>query len=195
MNIAHLEPSISEKYDIYEKHHALTILKHDFPKEYEEIISLLNNFTLTKEDILTAGGRKSPIASKLDQPLYDSGWVEKQFLFPIYQNGEISNTGKSHLIDCFKNRIGLEIEWNNKDTFYYRDLSNFRKLHEIDAISVAIIITRSDELQELFKRLDKGKSYGASTTHLSKLKPHIDGGNAGGCPILVFSIKPSCYTD
>jgi hypothetical protein len=43
-----------------------------------------------------------------------------------------------------------------------------------------VIITRSDELQEVFNKLGKGSSYGASTTHMGKLLPRIQGGGAGG---------------
>ena len=30
----------------------------------------------------------------------------------------------THKVDCFKNKVALEIEWNNKDPFYDRDLNN-----------------------------------------------------------------------
>lgn len=40
-----------------------------------------------------------------------------------------------------------------------------------------------------------GKSYTATSTWLSKLSPRIDGGVAGGCPILVFGIKPAAFVD
>lgn len=60
-------------------------------------------------------------------------------------------------------------------------------------ISVGVIVTRADELQQLFDKLGKGKSYGASTTHISKLLPKIIGGGAAECPILVFAItKNAC---
>ncbi len=101
----------------------------------------------------------------------------------------------THRIDCYKNRIALEIEWNNKDPFFDRDLNNFRLLFELRAISVGVIITRCDELQELFVELDKGASYGASTTHMSKLLPRLEGGSGGGCPVLVFGIKRDLYVD
>ncbi|MDH5682142.1 MAG: restriction endonuclease, partial [Spirochaetota bacterium] len=100
-----------------------------------------------------------------------------------------------HKIDCFKNRVALEIEWNNKDPFYDRDLNNFRLLFDLRAISVGVIITRCDELQEIFADIGRGSSYGASTTHLSKLLPRIEGGGGGGCPILVFGIKKSLYVE
>ena len=73
-----------------------------------------------------------------------------------------------------------------------RDLNNFRLLFDLRVISVGIIITRSDELQQIFDKLNKGDSYGASTTHMSKLLPRINGGGGAGCPILVFGITKNC---
>ena len=89
--------------------------------------------------------------------------------------------------------MALEIEWNNKDPFYDRDLNNFRLLFELRVVSVGVIVTRCDELQGIFNRLGKGKSFGTSTTHMSKLLPRIEGGGGGGCPILVFGISSQLY--
>ena len=83
----------------------------------------------------------------------------------------------------------------NKDPFFDRDLNNFRLLFELRAISVGIIITRCDELQEIFNELGRGTSYGASTTHMGKLLPRIQGGSGGGCPILVIGIKRTLYEE
>ena len=99
----------------------------------------------------------------------------------------------THKVDCFKNRIGLEIEWNNKDPFFDRDLNNFRLLFELRTIAVGIIVTRCDELQEIFVELGRGSSYGNSTTHMSKLLPRLEGGAGGGCPILVLGIRKALY--
>ena len=101
----------------------------------------------------------------------------------------------THKIDCFKNQVALEIEWNNKDPFFDRDLNNFRLLFDLRAISVGIIVTRCDELQDIFDDLGRGDSYGASTTHLSKLIPRIEGGGGGGCPILASGITKSLYVE
>ncbi len=79
------------------------------------------------------------------------------------------------------------------DPFFDRDLNNFRLLFELRAISVGVIITRCDELQAIFADLGKGDSYGASTTHMSKLIPRIEGGGGGGCPILAFGITQKLY--
>jgi len=87
------------------------------------------------------------------------------------------------------------VEWNNKDPFYDRDLNNFRLLFDLRAVSVGVIITRSDALQNTFNQLGKGHAYGASTTHMSKLIPRIEGGGGGGCPILVFGITDKLYVE
>ena len=58
----------------------------------------------------------------------------------------------SHEIDHVKLFKGwtaaLEIEWNNKDPFFDRDLEGFKRLHAEGAISVGIIITRGRSLQQ-----------------------------------------------
>lgn len=101
----------------------------------------------------------------------------------------------THKVDCYKNRVALEIEWNNKDPFFDRDLNNFRLLFDLRAISVGVIITRCDNLQEIFVSLQRGASYGASTTHMSKLLPRIEGGGGAGCPLLVFGITKNLYLE
>ncbi len=87
------------------------------------------------------------------------------------------------------------MEWNNKDPFFDRDLNNFRLLFELRVIEVGIILTRCSELQLIFNKVGKGKSYGNSTTHMRKLLPRIEGGGGGGCPILVFGISPNVYIE
>ncbi|PEK60769.1 BglII/BstYI family type II restriction endonuclease [Bacillus pseudomycoides] len=194
MGVNLLPDFIINNYEVHEWRHACAILKEDFPEEWEEVISLLNGFRLYKSDIVKAGGNKSSISNKIDSYLYNLGWEEKSFdtKVVIDQNELESPT---HKVDCFKNKIALEIEWNNKDPFFDRDLNNFRLLFELRAISVGIIITRCSELQQLFNSLGKGKSYGNSTTHTNKLIPRIEGGGGGGCPILVFGIKDTLYIE
>lgn|GEM_PF-4809139 len=68
-------------------------------------------------------------------------------------------------------------------------MNNFRLLFELRALSVGVIVTRCDELQAVFNQLGRGKSYGNSTTHMSKLLPRLNGGGGGGCPIIVFGIR------
>lgn len=192
MALNDLPPAILANYEVYEWRHATAILKNDFPAEFADVISVLSAFVLRKSHILAAGGGKSLISSALDGALTGLGWREKGFATSIVVDGLTYQT-PTHKIDCYKNRVGLDIEWNNKTEFYDRDLNNFRLLHERNALSVGIIVTRASELQSTFKLLNKHLSYGASTTHMNKLKPRIDGGSGGGCPILVFGIRNALY--
>ncbi len=194
MSTTNLPNDIQENYEIHEWKHACAILATDFPLEYGEICEVLSSFRLRKEWISKGGGSKSEVSKFIDTALYAKGWVEKKFDTEISVDS-VPIESPTHSIDCFKNRIALEIEWNNKDPFFDRDLNNFRLLFDLRAISVGIIVTRCDELQNIFKQLDRGSSYGASTTHMSKLLPRIRGGGGGGCPLLVFGIKPALYDE
>jgi hypothetical protein len=50
-------------------------------------------------------------------------------------------------------------------------------------------------LQKIFKRLGRGPHFGNSTTHMAKLRPRLDGGSGGGCPVVVFGISEACYVE
>jgi len=155
---------------------------------------VLTGFSVSKSQLVIGGGRKSDIAGWIDAQFYARGWKEKQFDTKIVvDTAELQSP--THKVDCFKNRVALEVEWNNKDPFFDRDLNNFRLLFDLRAISIGIIITRSDELQSVFNSLGIGTKYGASTTHMGKLLPRIEGGSGGGCPILAIGIKNSLYDE
>lgn len=157
-------------------------------------MQVLGSFRLRKSWLTVGGGRKSKVSEFIDTGLYALGWQEKQFQTEILLDGQRSES-PTHQIDCFKNRVALEIEWNNKDPFYDRDLNNFRLLFDLRAVSVGVIVTRCDHLQEIFDSIGRGSSFGASTTHMSKLLPRLRGGGGGGCPILVFGISRSLYLE
>lgn len=187
-----LPPFILENYEVHEWKHASAILYNDFPVEWEDITTLLEQFRLYNSSISVPGGRKSLVSEAIDHYLYARGWRERKFGTSVKVDDHIMDS-PTHKVDCYKNRIALEIEWNNKDPFFDRDLNNFRLLFDLRAISVGVIITRCDHLQEIFDALGRGASYGTSTTHMSKLLPRIEGGSGGGCPILVFGITRKLY--
>lgn len=185
---------IFARYEVREWRHGLAILASARPKEWKEILAVLRGFKLLRSDVVKPGGRKSPIAEKIDGHFTKLGWVEKKFDTKIVvDNTELA--APTHKVDCYKNRVALEVEWNNKDPFYDRDLNNFRLLFDLRAIDVGVIITRCSELQEIFESLNKGDSYGNSTTHMAKLIPRLEGGSGGGCPVAVFGIRKEAYVD
>ncbi|MEI6099803.1 MAG: BglII/BstYI family type II restriction endonuclease [Alphaproteobacteria bacterium] len=185
---------IFSHYECHEWKHASAILSQDFPAEWADLLELLSTFRLRKSWITQGGGNKSQLSSFIDGFLSQRGWVEKQFQTAFEVDGTRLDS-PTHKIDCFKNGVALEIEWNNKDPFFDRDLNNFRLLFDLRAVSVGIVITRADELQDIFNQLGRGSSYGNSTTHMSKLLPRIEGGGGAGCPILVFGITKALYTE
>jgi len=194
MGIDLLPAFLRNNYEIHEWKHACAILKSDFESEWRDVVETLSEFRFKRSWISVGGGRKSKVSEAIDSELYRREWEEKQFQTEIVIDGIRSET-PTHQVDCFRNRIALEIEWNNKDPFFDRDLNNFRLLFELRAVSVGIIVTRCDNLQEIFAELGRGSSYGASTTHMSKLIPRIEGGGGGGCPILVFGITKKLYVE
>ena len=194
MSIKLLPDFIKENYEVHEWKHACAILAQDFPDEWNDIISVLTEFRLYKSWIKNPGGSKSKISGFIDQYLYSRQWAEKEFKTQVVVDGHTTDT-PTHKIDCFKNRVALEIEWNNKDPFYDRDLNNFRLLFDLRAVSVGVIVTRCDSLQNIFSNIDRGSSYGAATTHMSKLLPRIEGGGGAGCPLLVFGISEKLYVE
>lgn len=187
--------SFKAKYSINEWGHSLAILHGEFSEQFADMCEVLDAFELRKSSIVQGGGGKSQVSGFLDKSLYKRGWAEKSFDTAIVIDG-VNHETPTHKIDCVKGRIALDIEWNNKTEFYDRDLNNFRLLHNLDAISVGIIVTRDTELQNgVFKPLGIGSKYGASTTHLNKLIPKIEGGGAGGCPLLVVAVKSGAYVE
>ena len=195
MSTIHLvPPDICERYHVKEWRNATGVLVTACPNEWADIQAVLRGFQLLKSEILVGGGNRSLISRRIDTAFYAKGWQEKGFATSIMVD-EQKTDSPTHAVDCLKGGVAVEMEWNNKDPFFDRDLNNFRLLFELRAIQVGIIITRSWELQAIFKLFGKGASYGKATTHHEKLWPKIEGGGGGGCPILTFAIRPSNFLD
>jgi len=177
---------------------------------------VLSGFRPFKSEILAEGKNKTLITHRLDDAFESLGWKEREFETKLtvdtYAKRRRSKRSKllakpvesmtygsqTHAIDCLKNRVGLEIEWNSKDQTFVRDLNNFRVLFDMHILDVGVIVTRADELQELvFDPMgdEIANKYGESTTHMSKLRARLEGGAAGGCPVLVFGITRSLYVE
>jgi hypothetical protein len=109
MGIELLPDFIRQNYEIHEWKHASAILAVDFPQEWQDIIDLLDQFRLRKSWIAVGGGRKSGVAKAIDAFLYSRGWVEKDFSTSM-QVDERTIDSPTHKVDCYRNRVALEIE-------------------------------------------------------------------------------------
>lgn len=190
----HFPNDILDRFECYEWRHASAILKSDFPQECADLFAMLRAFELRKSWVVEKGKNKTNLAIWIDGFLGEKGWVEKHFDTAIVVD-DAERKSPTHKVDCFKNGVAFELEWNNKDPFYDRDLNNFRLLFELRAVSIGIIFTRCTELQKIFDDLGKGKSYGNSTTHMKKLLPRIAGGGGGGCPIIAIGIPKKLFRE
>jgi hypothetical protein len=195
MSTLHLVPEdLRAFYHVKEWRNAAGVLATACPAEWQDIQDVLRGFRLLRSEVVVGGGNRSLISRRIDGAFYERGWIEKNFATAFVVD-ELTLESPTHAVDCFKGGVALEVEWNNKDPFFDRDLNNFRLLFDLRAIQVGVIVTRATELQSIFQREGKGSSYGAATTHHEKLWPRIEGGAGGGCPVLTFAITERLYVD
>ncbi|MDE0132221.1 MAG: BglII/BstYI family type II restriction endonuclease [bacterium] len=192
--------------------YADVILERAFADRFRELRSALESFDPTLDELIAGGGNQTPFVQRFDESLntlHDGrAWgsrmitVDKRIGF--HGDTRQVSKGRSHLIDMFGvgslsepfPGIAVEMEWNNKDPFFDRDLLRFQALHSEDAIAVGVIVTRGPDLQALIKeviRNDRGlgpSKYGASTTHWGKLMQRMVLGGGGECPLLLVGIQP-----
>lgn len=202
---SYLPVELANLYEIHDFKHAAVILKYEFPEEYKDICNTLMEFRITKKDILESGGNESTIPKRMSGIIRPLGWKENQLNAKILaDNVEISQD--THKIDYIKGRVAFDLEWNSKDQTFDRDLYAFKTFFEFNRISLAVLVTRSNELDPWFKSLgeyeakysvlrDYKAKYGASTTHMGKLIPRLKAGRNGGCPVLVFGITTKLLID
>jgi restriction endonuclease BglII len=197
---------IRKRYHIEERRHACALLAVDYSKELSDILDCLAAFELLRSEIQTPGGGKSKIAGRFDKFFGDRDWKERSIKVSRTVEEKTVDV-ETHKVDFCKGSVAVEVEWNNKDPFFSRDLNAFRLLHELGVIAVGVIITRMDELQDIFAALPDvwdeknkknqkiGDKYGASTTHWGKLVPRVQAGGHGTCPLLLIGISKACYRD
>ncbi len=165
--------------------------------ESQDIAEVMTTFVASENDILAAGGGKSLIAQRLNNALLRRGWRERSYRIEMEHEGQCYPID-THRIDAIKGRVALEIEWNNKDTFYDRDLSAFRLLYSANIIDCAVIITRSSKLFSYFEKLVRTKKlspdkFVTTTTHFDRLIPRLISGGSGECPVFGIAITEECF--
>lgn len=215
------DKELLEKFEFFNYNHALEIITQAFPEEWADIVDCLKKLDITTNDLRQAGGNETNIPKKFDDVLYPKGWREIRIsgdlhikFFPrrAEQRGRFSDVADDektifnyidgHNIDFIKGRVAFDLEWNSKDQTFDRDLLAMRTYYDCDIISAGIIITRAEELNDVFKTVYIPGSqkpimqkYGASTTWMGKLTYRLDSRRNGGCPILAVGIKKKCIFD
>lgn len=139
-------------FEIEMLHHAEAILRHDMPTAALELESTLLQLDIPVETLIRGGGGENILTQWMRRTLSDAyGWKKHNFEIKKIIDG-VERESISHEIDHVKHfdsgTFALEIEWNNKDPFYDRDLENFKRLHSDAVISIGGIITRGRSLQD-----------------------------------------------
>ena len=214
---AYMKEELFDKFEFQNYGHALEILSEAFPEEWNEIQEALQRLVITVDDLRAAGGNETAIPKKFDDVLYPLGWREIKItgdlLVKMYprradQRGRFADEPfdqktivgyiDGHNIDFIKGKVAFDLKWNSKDQTFDRDLVAMRTYFDCGLIEVGIIVTRAEELNDVFKELtdNNGKSlikkYGASTTWMGKLEYRLKSRRNGGCPILAVGIKKTC---
>ncbi len=139
--------------------HAAAILERHFPEALNDIEKALVGVQIPITEIIASGGGEHPATQRLRRALKALGWDKYHYEIKKTING-VPRESVSHEVDHRKafegefegnKEIALEIEWNNKDPFFDRDLENFKRLHGEGAISVGVIVTRGPVLHQAMR--------------------------------------------
>jgi hypothetical protein len=151
------KPLLDKGFQVEFHSHAKAILGVDFPDAVTELQQVLSSATIPIEEIIGSGGGEAKGTQRLRRALAGLRWTKENFIIEKTING-VRKESISHEIDHVRTFpdgrvVALEIEWNNKDPFFDRDLENFKRLHAEGAISVGVILTRGSSLQENLQSL------------------------------------------
>jgi Restriction endonuclease BglII len=141
--------------------HAQAILKGDFSSVEQELEEVLLTATIPIEEIIAGGGGEAKGTQRLRRGLQAKGWATVDFVIERRINNvpreaithKMDHVKSFDLADGTNGTVALEIEWNNKDPFYDRDLENFKRLHADGAVSVGMIITRGRSLHDNMREM------------------------------------------
>ena len=129
---------VRARYELRETRNAAQLLASTNPEEFEQIVGVLRDFTLTPEDILTPGGSKGLVATRIDKEFRDLGWREGRHdtevrsiltVMPYRTVGETKKRtverivlNEGYKVDNVKGGVALDVEWNAKDGNLDRDV-------------------------------------------------------------------------
>ncbi len=180
------------------------ILREALPERYSDVLSVLSEFRIDIDELTRGGGSRATQTIRFDALLHRRGWGKRNITIAKLIDDRMIHSTRGHEIDMFGPGspddpypgVAVEMEWNNKDPFFDRDLINFAALHREGALAVGIIVTRGPTLQRYIGPVittgpkTGSKKYGTSTTHWDKIIPRINLGGGGECPLFVVGIEP-----
>ena len=149
-------------WDFQSLNYASAVVADEFEPEFERFLDALLTAKFTVEDaIIKRGGGRSDQTTALGKALVTQGWGANNITIKnrveFSANFEAVDTESTtheidHLVSNGDGRLAaIEIEWNNKDEFFDRDVQAIRRLYELNVIDLGVIITRSEALESKIK--------------------------------------------
>jgi hypothetical protein len=215
-----LPPAIRQRWDFLETSSAAAVLRAVCPAEWADIVDVLGTFQLDPAFWLKAGGSRGDVAKAIDEMFGQRGWCERrvdlqtQGVLYAKNNKEVGRLPiveqEGYLVDNFKGRVALDVEWNAKDGNLDRDLSAYRAWHEAGVISAAVLITQNrlalkalaEDLWRTYQKslpMEERKAKlpidldTSTTTNLEKAALRVRRGVMGTCPLLVVAASASTW--
>jgi hypothetical protein len=215
-----LPPIARDHWAFMETNSACAVMQAVCPAEWSEIVDVLSTYRLDPKVWLKAGGNRGDIADQLDGEFYKHGWretrldIETRGILFAKNNRKIGELPiikqEGYLVDNFKNRIVLDVEWNAKDGNLDRDLASYRSWFEAGMISAGVIITKDRlSLLGLARRIwDEYQSTKPQEARVSKLpidlttstvtafdkaQMRVRRGVMGACPVLIVAANESTW--
>lgn len=209
-----LPPDARDHWSFMESNSASAVMKAVCPREWANIVEVLSTYRLDPKYWLKAGGNRGDIAAQIDGEFGKRGWRETRLdletrglLFdrdgkPVGELPVIRQEG--YLVDNFKNRIVLDVEWNAKDGNLDRDLASYRSWFDAGIISAGVIITK-DRLSLLVLARQIWRNYQmtlpeeqrvnrlpidlttSTVTAFDKAQMRMRRGVMGSCPVLIVA--------
>ncbi len=166
----------SKGFQVLALHHAEAILAVDMPEAAEDIQRVCLDITLPIIEMVKGGGGEADITQRIRNTFHQKhGWKKHNYEIKKVIDG-IEKEAITHEVDHIKifdkGTVAIEVEWNNKDPFYDRDLENFKTLHSEGVISVGVIITRGASLQDSMKRIMEEYAIKNEILELTDLVPY-----------------------
>lgn len=215
-----LPPDIRARWAFLETSSAAAVLRSVCPDEWADITDVLAQFALDPSQWLKRGGNRGDIAKVIDEMFGQRGW--REIRVDLHTEGILYTSNdeevgrlpvvkqEGYLVDNFKGRVALDVEWNAKDGNLDRDLSAYRAWHEAGVISAAVLITQDrlalkelaeqlwDEHQNTLPVLDRNPKLPidlktSTTTNLEKAALRVRRGVMGTCPLLVVAATRSTW--
>jgi hypothetical protein len=172
-----LEKLKDKGFQVVALHHAEAIISQDMPQSVTDLETVLGKISLPIEEIIRGGGGEGKLTQRIRNALAELGWKKHNFEIKKTVDG-VAKEYLCHEIDHVKAFGGwtfaLEIEWNNKDPFFDRDLENFKRLHVDGVISVGAIITRGNSLQNSMREFVTRFSRNAGFSGIENLRDYYN---------------------